>query len=231
MLDSKPPQPKPPPVAHCKVASHLGVDESGKGDYFGYLVVAAVYIDERNAIPLRRMGVKDSKKLSDIKINELDKNIRKICAYEIVKISPEKYNAVYKKFKSLNKLLAWAHARAIENLLKRVECNLVITDKFGDERFLKDTLFEKGKKVKIIQRTHAEEDIAVAAASIVARAEFLKTLRQLGRLVGFVLPKGATHVEPAAKYLVEKHGKEILEKVAKIHFKITRKITDDKRTR
>ncbi len=202
---------------------HIGVDESGKGDYFGYLVVAAVYVDDNEKL-LKEMGVRDSKKITDLKIAEMDKNIRKICKYEIVKISPEKYNIIYKKFKSLNKLLAWGHARAIENLLQKVNCDLVITDKFGEERFLKETLFEKGKKVKIIQRVRAEDDVAVAAASIIARAEFLRTLRQLGRDVGLVLPKGATHVEPTAKQLVQKHGKEILDKVAKVHFKITKQV-------
>ena len=203
---------------------HIGVDESGKGDYFGYLVVAAVCVDEKNEAPLRRMGVKDSKMISDTKIMEVDKKIRKLCTYEIVKISPEKYNTIYKKFKSLNRLLAWGHARSIENILKKAKCDLVVTDKFGEERFLRETLFEKGKKVKIVQRINAEKDVAVAAASIVARAEFLKTLRQLGRLVGFVLPKGATHVEPTARQLTAKHGKDILDKVAKVHFKITKRI-------
>ena len=203
---------------------HIGVDESGKGDYFGYLVVAAVYVDDKNEDLLKKMNVRDSKMITDMKIIEMDKKIRKICKYDIVKISPEKYNVIYKKFKSLNKLLAWGHARAIENMLEKVNCDLVITDKFGEERFLKDTLFEKGKKVKIIQKVRAEDDTAVAAASIIARAEFLKTLRQLGRDVGYVLPKGATHVEPAAKQLVEKHGKEILDKVAKVHFKITKRL-------
>ena len=203
---------------------HIGVDESGKGDYFGYLVAAAVYVDEKNEALLKDAGVKDSKMISDGRIIELDKQIRKLCKYDIVKISPEKYNAIYKKFKSLNKMLAWAHARAIENMLQKVKCDLVITDKFGEERFLKDTLFEKGKKIKIIQKVRAEDDTAVAAASIIARAEFLKTLRQLGRLVGFVLPKGATHVEQTARQIKEKHGADILEKVAKTHFKITKRL-------
>lgn len=202
---------------------HIGVDESGKGDYFGYLVVAAVYVDDNEKL-LKEIGVRDSKKLNDLKVNELDKRIRKICKYDIVKISPERYNILYKKFLSLNKLLAWGHARAIENLLEKVNCELVITDKFGEERFLKETLFEKGKKVKIIQRVRAEDDVAVAAASIIARAEFLKTLRQLGRDVGFVLPKGATHVADVGRQIVEKHGEDILDKVAKIHFKTTKEI-------
>ena len=202
---------------------HIGVDESGKGDYFGYLVVAAVYVDDNENL-LKDMGVRDSKMITDMKIIELDKQIRKTCKYDVVKISPERYNMIYKKFKSLNKLLAWGHARAIENLLGKVDCDLVITDKFGDEKFLREALFEKSKKIKIIQRTKAESDTAVAAASIIARAEFLRTLRQLGRMVGFVLPKGATHVEDAAREISKKYGKDMLSNVAKMHFKITKRL-------
>ncbi len=209
--------------------ARIGVDESGKGDYFGYLVVAAVYVDDSTESDLKKLGVRDSKKIVDRKIIDMDKKIRKLCKHDIVKISPEKYNELYKRFKSLNKLLAWGHARAIENMLKKSNCTLVITDKFGEERFLKDTLFEKGKKVTIIQRIRAEDDTAVAAASIIARAEFLKTLRQLGREAGFVLPKGASHeVDKTGMQIIEKYGSDngmyVLNKIAKMHFKNTGKI-------
>lgn len=205
--------------------NRIGVDEAGKGDYFGYLVVAAVYVGDEES-RLKALGVKDSKKLLDSKVAELAREIKKICKYEIVKISPEKYNQLYKKFgpKGLNKLLAWGHARAIENLLSKVQCDLVITDKFAEERFVNEALMEKGRKARIEQRINGESDIAVAAASILARDEFLKTLRALGREIGFVLPKGATHVEEAAKQLVKKHGETILDYAAKKHFKTTKRV-------
>ena len=209
----------------------IGVDEAGKGDYFGYLVVAAVYVGDEES-RLKALGVKDSKKLLDSKVAELAREIKKICKdkYEIVKISPEKYNQLYKKFgpKGLNKLLAWGHARAIENLLSKVQCDLVITDKFAEERFVNEALMEKGRKAQIDQRINGESDIAVAAASILARDEFLKTLRSLGREIGVVLPKGATHVEEAAKQLVKKHGETILDYVAKKHFKTTKRVLKGK---
>jgi len=203
----------------------IGVDEAGKGDYFGYLVVAAVYVGDEES-RLRALGVKDSKKLLDSKVAELAREIKKICKYEIVKISPEKYNQLYKKFapKGLNRLLAWGHARAIENLLSKVQCDIVITDKFGEERFVNEALMEKGRKAMVEQRINGESDIAVAAASILARDEFLKTLRALGREIGFVLPKGATHVEQAAKLLVKKYGETILDYAAKKHFKTTKRV-------
>ncbi len=210
------------------MAKRIGVDEAGKGDYFGYLVVAAVCADEKNEPVLKSVGVKDSKMLSDTSVRELAVRIKKLCPYEIVKVSPERYNIIYKKFCSLNKLLAWGHARAIENLLEKTEWNTkedyVVTDKFADEKFLRESLFEKSRKVKVIQKINGESDIAVAAASILARSEFLATLRMLGREVGFVLPKGATHVEEAARQIVDKHGADILDKVAKIHFKTTKRV-------
>ena len=202
----------------------IGIDEAGKGDYFGYLVVAGVLVDDEKAAKLKALGVKDSKLLSDLAVSKLAPMIKKVCKHDIVKISPEKYNVLYKKFKSLNKLLAWGHARAIENLLEKNQVDLVVTDKFGDESFLKKTLFAHGKKAKIEQKVRAESDPAVAAASILARAEFLKTLRKLSLEVGHVLPKGATHVEETAKLLVGKDGEQILDFIAKRHFKTTKRV-------
>ena len=201
-----------------------GVDEAGKGDYFGYLVIAGVLVDEEKGKKLRELGVKDSKLLSDSSVTRMATRIKHICRHEVVKISPEKYNILYKKFKSLNKLLAWGHSRVIENLLQKNDIDLIITDKFGDENFLKKTLFDNGKKAKIEQRIRAESDIAVAAASILARAEFLKTLKRLSMEVGFSLPKGATHVEEPAKELVHKYDEKILDFVAKKHFKTTKRV-------
>ena len=202
----------------------IGVDEAGKGDYFGYLVVAAVLVDDRKELQLKDIGVKDSKLLSDSSIRKLAPKIKKICKYDIVKISPEKYNRLYSKFRSLNKLLAWAHARAIENLLKNNECDLVISDRFTEKNFLVESLFEKGKKVKLKQIFKAEKDIAVASASVLARYEFLRTLRMLGRNLGIILPKGSAHVKEVAYTLVKRYGKDILYEVAKVHFKITKQL-------
>ena len=208
--------------------NHIGVDEAGKGDYFGYLVVAGVTVDAGSEKKLRELGVKDSKKLSDSSVSKLSTQIRKICTHDIVRISPEKYNTLQKKFKNLNKLLAWGHAQVIENLLQRNEVDYVITDKFGDEKYLKDALKEKGKKAKIIQKIRAESDTAVAAASILARAEFLRTLKMLSMEVGYSLPKGATHVEDAAKELVKKYDESVLDFTAKKHFKTTKRVLKEK---
>lgn len=201
----------------------IGVDEAGKGDYFGYLVVAAVFVNDASEKLLRKMGVKDSKNLSDYAVMQMGPQIKKL-PFETVKISPEKYNKIYPKFGSLNRLLAWGHARSIENLIAKTNCTNVITDKFADEKVLEESLMERGRAANVEQRINGEADMAVAAASVLARYEFLRTLRILGRETGIVLPKGSAHVKPAAREIVAKHGKELLPLVAKMHFKITKEI-------
>jgi ribonuclease HIII len=209
----------------------IGSDESGKGDYFGSLVIACIYIDEKILSQLTLLNVRDSKLLSDTKILEVAKDIRKICQdkFVIVEISAERYNQIYTKLenekKSLNDLLAWAHAKAIEELLSKVQCQTAIIDKFANEKLLLEKLQEQGKKLNIIQAYRAESHIAVAAASILARDRFINKLNNLGNQYNTKLPKGSSSaVVTVARQLVEKNGREILEKVAKLHFKTTKEV-------
>jgi ribonuclease HIII len=206
----------------------IGIDESGKGDYFGPLVIAGVLVTPADEPDLRLMHVRDSKRISDRRILDMAPDIRQICLHSIVAIGPQRYNELYAKIKNLNRLLAWGHARALENLLEHSDCALAISDQFGDERFILNALLEKGKKIQLIQRPKAEEDLAVAAASILARAEFLLRLKRLSEEVGLSLPKGASHaVETAARSVVRKLGRERLEEVAKLHFKTTQSVLRD----
>ena len=213
----------------------IGTDESGKGDYFGPLVSAGVYVDEQSARDLIVCGVKDSKKLNDSKNIELAHKIAKICKghFSIIEISPERYNDLYDQFKkekkNLNTLLAWGHAKAIEEILSKVDCKIAIADQFADERFILGKLQEKGKKLKLIQMHKAEQNIAVAAASILARARFLEKLSKLSGKYKTNLPKGVsrTVIENARK-IVDLHGEETLRKVAKLHFKTTSEVLRSK---
>jgi len=142
-----------------------------------------------------------------------------------VAIGPERYNSLYQEIKNLNRLLAWAHARVLENLLGRVSCEYALADKFGDERFIQNALMKKGRTIQLEQRVRAEEEIAVAAASLVARAEFLRRLASLSGECGLTLPKGAgPQVDEAARSIVKRLGPEALERVAKLHFKTTKKV-------
>ncbi|WP_121515270.1 MULTISPECIES: ribonuclease HIII [unclassified Petrotoga] len=206
----------------------IGTDESGKGDFFGPLVSAGVYVDEQSAKKLIECGVKDSKKLSDAKNLELAQKVTKICKgrFAIIEISPEKYNNLYeqlkKEKKNLNTLLAWGHAKAIEEVLSKVDCKVAIADQFADESFILSKLQERGKNLRLIQMHRAEQNIAVAAASILARARFLEKLSKLSNEYKINLSKGVSQtVIESGKKIVATYGEDILRKVAKLHFKTT----------
>jgi len=219
MFESAPAAPAGP------FAPHAGMDESGKGDFFGPLVVAAVYVpDEDAASALSKAGVRDSKQIkNDNTILAIAQQIRALLGDRmgVVTIGPEAYNRIYHQFGSLNRLLAWGHARALENLLNNVpECTAALADKFGDERLILRALNEKGRRIRLDQRTKAESDIAVAAASIMARAQFVRMIRKLGGEIGVTLPKGAgTTVDEVALTLFRRGGEELLGRVAKMHFR------------
>jgi ribonuclease HIII len=212
---------------------HIGTDESGKGDYFGPMVVAAVLVDTLSKQKLEALGVKDSKLLPDKRCRELAAQIREICQgrYVEVEILPERYNELYQSFrkegKNLNHLLAWGHARTIESLLERVSCTHAVADQFGDEHYIRLRLMEKGKKLQLIQITKGERYLAVAAASILAREKFLTRLEKLSKDYGVELPKGASEVVVlAAKRIAEEAGSEELTRVAKLHHKTTFKLME-----
>mgnify|MGYP001120653672 CR=1 FL=1 len=214
----------------------IGTDESGKGDYYGPLVGAAVLVDERTAVILEELGIRDSKKISDKRIHELAIKIKQLCGEkaQVIPISPEKYNDLYTQFKkegkNLNTLLAWAHTRGIENIIKRFRVGniTVIVDKFADESFIQSKLLESGRNanLNIVQLPKAEANIAVAAASVLARSEFLKRLARLSAKYEQKFPKGASNpnILVIGKSIVQNLGKDELKKVAKLHFKTTKKI-------
>jgi ribonuclease HIII len=205
--------------------TYIGTDESGKGDFFGPLVIAGVLVTPQSLLRLEKIGVRDSKRITDNRVTELGTIIRKQFPNSIVVIGPERYNELYEKIRNLNRLLAWGHARAIENILEAYECHCALTDQFGDERFVKNALLEKGKKIELVQRPKAEEDFAVAAASILARGEFVRRLKNLSKTCGVDLPKGcSSEIVGVGKELTEKFGAEILRKTAKYHFKTTKQI-------
>lgn len=213
------------PRSHNRI-NRIGIDESGKGDYFGPLVIAAVFVDATTQGELRLMEVRDSKKISDGRVLEMAPDIKTICPHSVIAIGPQKYNELYVKIKSLNRLLAWGHAKALETLLEQgISCERAISDQFGNERLILNALQEKGRKIALEQRPKAESDLAVAAASILARAEFLIRLKRLSSEVGTTLPKGASPaVELAAKMVIKKHGQDRLGSVAKLHFKTTKAV-------
>ena len=190
---------------------HFGVDESGKGDFFGPLVIAGVYVDRGIARKLLDAGVVDSKRIgSDARIRALADTIRKtsLGLVETVLIGPAKYNELYEKFGNLNRLLGWGHARVIENLLgKKPGCPRSLSDQFADSRVINASLLKHGRKIAIEQRPRAESDIAVAAASVVAREGFINWLERKSNELGMRLERGVSpSVKDAARKLVETNG-------------------------
>jgi ribonuclease HIII len=207
---------------------HAGIDESGKGDYFGPLVVAAAFVDAPVARKLLAAGVTDSKSIkSDRRIADLAATIREETrgAFSIVAIGPEAYNRLYCQFGNVNRLLAWGHARSLENLLDKVaDCPRAISDQFGHQSTVVRALMAKGRQIELQQRPRAEADIAVAAASVLARADFVRRLEALGEKLGQPLPKGAGNaVDVAAAALARRGGQALLSTVAKLHFRTTAK--------
>ena len=211
------------------IRPRLGVDESGKGDFFGPLVVAGVYVNESVVRHWQEQGIKDSKRVtSDKRIAQLAKVIRTTpgCIWSVVPIGPETYNRMHAKMRTVNKILAWGHARVIENLLeRRSEMNpapeRAISDQFARSKStVADALMELGRDLELVQRHKAEEDLAVAGASILARDVFVQKMAELSGKVEALLPKGGgKQVDEAAKILVETQGEVVLRQVAKMHFR------------
>ncbi len=199
---------------------HIGVDESGKGDFFGPLCIAGVLVDEKTEKLFTDLGIKDSKKISDKKILELEKSIRANAIHSVVAISNGRYNELYANIKNLNKLLAWGHARVIENICENNECDYALSDKFGDESLIKSALMKNGRNIELRQMVRAESDIAVAAASVLARATYVRKMAEMQQSYGIKFPKGcAQQVKDAAKEFIQQYGKERLKEVCKTHFK------------
>jgi ribonuclease HIII len=203
--------------------ARIGIDESGKGDYFGPLVAAGVYVDVQTETKLADSGVQDSKRLSDKRILALAELIVAFCPHSVVTIGPSRYNELYKRIGNVNRMLAWAHARCLENLLQTVCCELAVSDQFGDESYLDNALMRRGRQITLEQRPRAEEDVAVAAASILARAEFVRRLQVLSKRAGVELPKGASdpRILEVGSDIVASEGREALAEYAKIHFRTT----------
>ena len=221
------PNGRPPGFEAVKDFDHkwIGLDESGKGDFFGPLVIAAVLVDDQSAASLAAAGVKDSKALSDEKNRVLAARIREECDGKFVELAwmPADYNATYNRFcqqgKNLNHLLAFSHARALETLLAREPARFALADQFAHERFIQAELMEKGRTITLVQMHKAERNIAVAAASILARDRFLESMAALAARYDMTFPKGAVQVVPVARDFAARYGKEALQQVCKVHFK------------
>lgn len=207
-------------LAYVDQTARIGIDEAGKGDFFGPLCIAGVYADSQAIEKLVNWGVIDSKKLSDVKIVKLASCIKKELIHTSVSIFPEKYNELYPKFGNLNRLLAWGHATCIETLMRQTGCEVVTIDQFASEFVVEAALKKKALQPKLTQRHQGESDVVVAAASILARAAFLEGMKKLEERFKVALPKGASAlVKSAGRKIFQEHGEKGLHALAKVHFK------------
>ena len=182
---------------------------------------------ERSQLPLlAEHGIGDSKLLNDKKIKLIAAELKHVVPFRKLVLMPPKYNELYAKIGNLNKLLAWGHATVAENLLESgVDAELILSDQFSKANLIGPRLKDRGSKLRFTQRTKAEEDPAVACASIFARAEFVFQMDELARDQGVDLPKGAgSPVVAAGRRIVAEHGRELLREVAKLHFKTTQSL-------
>lgn len=205
---------------------HAGMDESGKGDLFGPLVTACIIADDQQVDFWLKNGLKESKLInSDARIFQLEKLIRntKGVIIETAYAGMEKYNQLYVKFGNLNNLLAWLHAKALENALKKRIVPEGLLDQFTTSQLVQKYL--KVENFNLKQQVRAESDPVVAAASIIARAEFLHQLNRLSEQAGLSLPKGCgSQAKEVLKKLIEKHSREAMSKFIKLHFKTFQEI-------
>lgn len=215
------------PEAHLELTPRIGMDEAGKGDFFGPLCVASLYADSEGIKNLSQLGVRDSKRLSDDAVKKLAAKIRPAYTYTVIRLFPKKYNELHDKFKNLNRLLAWAHAAALEDVIRKTNCRDAILDQFADKHVMETSLRQKKIDVRLQQKVRGEADVVVAGASILARAAFLEGLETLSQEIGVSLPKGAAaQVVNAARKLLAQFGPEALDKTAKTHFKTMKNLSE-----
>jgi ribonuclease HIII len=234
------------PARHSKARTFppgpwIGSDESGKGDYFGPLVAAAVFVSPEQENELRSAGVRDSKLLTDAMARQVAAAVRRVCdgrfAEEV--IPPAEYNALYEQFKArnenLNHLLAWGHVHVLEPLLASggfpISAVTVIADQFANERYVRERLHQALDSrdlpmPRLVQTPGAEANVAVAAASILARDRFLCWLEEASSQHGIKLPKGGSNpaIIAAARHVVQRYGAGELANVAKLHFVTTGRV-------
>jgi len=212
---------KEEPLEAVPTETLVGSDECGKGDFFGPLIVCAVRLEPEQAAELASSGVMDSKKLTDERALQLGGALRGVVPFSIQRLDPPQYNERYAIIRNVNLLLADLHADAIRELAKPGMA--VLIDQFSKKDLFAERLGDLGLRIE--QRPRAEANLAVAAASIIAREEFLTCMDQLSAEAGLTLRKGAgAPTDNAAVEYARMHGFDALGQVAKLHFKNREKV-------
>lgn len=204
----------------------IGTDEAGKGEYLGPLVVAGVRVPSAEIDrALRDAGARDSKDLGVAQVRKMADNIREVLGDEnvcLISLEPKEYEARRAAAGSnVNRLLGELNVQIIGELKDEVEC--IVVDAFGSKASSYIELHVP-EGIRLEVRPRAEDDVAVAAASILARARYLEEMERLSEWAGFELPRGSTHVIEAASRVFREREMEGLKEVAKVHFATTEQV-------
>ncbi|MCH7322315.1 ribonuclease HIII [Solibacillus sp. MA9] len=210
--------------------SVIGSDETGTGDYFGPVTVAAVYVSAENIALVQEIGVKDSKQLTDDYMRQIAPDLMKVCPHSILTLRNDKYNEIQARGYSQGKIKALLHNQALKHVLTKIEPekpNYILIDQFAERGIYYNHIKNEKNIIRenVLFSTKAENlHVAVATASILARYAFLKEMDRLAEMVGFPLQKGASgKVDVMAAKIWLKHGEEVLKSMTKWHFANTEK--------
>lgn len=211
----------------------IGSDEVGTGDYFGPIIVTAAYVKKEDIDFLKSLGCTDSKKITDEKINKIAPEIIKRIKYKSIILTNEEYNQKYSSENNMNKIKAIMHNKVLTSLKNEIDEKLdyIIIDEFAKENRYYSYLNEIPNPLKgITFITKAEsKNLAVAAASIISRYIFLKEFDKMSDTYHIPLPKGSgRNVDDIGQEIVEKYGKDVLDKIAKKNFSNTSRILKTK---
>ena len=217
------------PEEELALSRWAGTDEAGKGDYFGPLVTCGVVLDTDLAEEIVGMGAMDSKRLAGGRIESLARTLRRVLGDRAatVVVGPQRYNQLYDQMRArgqkLNHLLAWCHGRVVKDLAERRHpFDAVVVDRFASRSLIQRSI---PAGIELIARPRAEDNPAVAAASILARDTYVRRLQRLSDEIGFKLTPGAgPPVIRTGKKVVERHGSDALGRIGKLHFRTTETI-------
>jgi ribonuclease HIII len=214
------------PIATFAARESIVLGVAGQDDYFGPLVISAIHVDAWAEAQFSMLGIQDGALLSDEMIREKAEEIKAICAHSLVAIGPARYNEAFGKVQRQDSVWAWGNVRAIENMLEKAKCEMVVARQFGDEAIIESALGKKGHQITLEQSTDSQVNIAVAVANILANAEYVRSLEQLAQRVGQKLLRGSSgeRVIAVGREIVARGGKNALGEVAKLHFEVSQKI-------
>lgn len=210
----------------------VGSDEVGTGDYYGPIVVTASFVSKDNIPFLTKLGVRDSKKLSDEQILKIVPKIIKKIPYKTIMLSNKEYNDNYGKDMNMNKIKAVLHNKVLTEMVKDNDYDYIVVDQFEPEKSYYNHLSDVPNPLKGITFITKAEDkcLSVAVSSLISRYIFIKEMDKLGDKYGIFLPKGANYyVEDVGIKLVNKYGEKILHDIAKLNFSNTDRILKEVR--